>query len=75
MHDDDEGLACVGVCAQERDPRAYQLFVSDGHGTSFLACTPERLYARTGRMVASEAVAATRARGPPGAPRANPRLT
>ena len=35
-------------------------------GSAFLACTPEQLYARTGRAVASEAVAATRARGPPG---------
>ncbi|GFR45865.1 hypothetical protein Agub_g7316 [Astrephomene gubernaculifera] len=32
-------------------------------GPAFLACTPERLYARTGRWVASEAVAGTRARG------------
>jgi len=32
----------------------------------FLACTPERLYVRSGRQVASEAVAGTAARGPPG---------
>lgn len=31
--------------------------------SAFLACTPERLYARTGRAVASEAVAGTRPRG------------
>jgi hypothetical protein len=35
-------------------------------GASFLACTPERLYVRSGRQVASEAVAGTRPRGPPG---------
>ncbi|GIL93104.1 hypothetical protein Vretifemale_20563 [Volvox reticuliferus] len=34
-----------------------------GPGPAFLACTPERLYARTGRFVASEAVAGTRPRG------------
>ncbi|GLC45490.1 hypothetical protein PLESTM_001741500 [Pleodorina starrii] len=34
-----------------------------GPGSAFLACTPERLYARTGRFVASEAVAGTRPRG------------
>ena len=33
---------------------------------SFLASTPERLYVRTGRHVASEAVAATRPRGAEG---------
>lgn len=40
--------------------------MTDGSGSSFLSSTPERLYARTGRMVTSEAVAATRPRGPPG---------
>lgn len=62
---------------QERDPRAYQLYFAPGApgpspasppgpraaGPAFLACTPERLYARTGRHVASEAVAGTRPRG------------
>ncbi len=56
--------------AQERDPRAYQAFLQVPGGAAFLACTPEQLFARTGRSVASEAVAATRARGPPGARRA-----
>ncbi|KAK9837268.1 hypothetical protein WJX81_002656 [Elliptochloris bilobata] len=51
---------------QERDPRSYQAFLQVPGGAAFLACTPEQLYARTGRAVASEAVAATRARGPPG---------
>eukprot|EP00967_Tisochrysis_lutea_P012872 scaffold14377_cov25-Tisochrysis_lutea.AAC.1 len=55
--------------AQERDPRAYQLYLSDGCGTSFVGSTPERLYTRTGRHVASEAVAGTRPRGPPGSPK------
>jgi isochorismate synthase EntC len=31
-----------------------------------VACTPERLYVRSGRHVASEAVAGTRPRGAPG---------
>lgn len=35
-------------------------------GAAFLACTPERLYVRSGQRVASEAVAGTRPRGPPG---------
>jgi len=51
---------------QERDPRAYQLLLSTPPGATFLACTPERLYVRSGRLVASEAVAGTRPRGPPG---------
>ena len=70
---------------QERDPRAYQLYLSPGGAPpaaaqlpdsfpaasgklppAFLGSTPERLYARTGRYVASEAVAGTRPRGPPG---------
>lgn len=56
---------------QERDPRAYQLYFAPGgsgppfgtSGPAFLGCTPERLYARTGRWVSSEAVAGTRPRG------------
>jgi isochorismate synthase EntC len=51
---------------QERDPRAYQLLLSTPPGATFLACTPERLFVRSGRLVASEAVAGTRPRGPPG---------
>ena len=35
-------------------------------GGTFLGSTPEQLYARAGDCIASEAVAATRARGPPG---------
>lgn len=51
---------------QERDPRAYQLLLSVPPGATFVACTPERLYVRSGRRVASEAVAGTRPRGAPG---------
>ena len=51
---------------QERDPRAYQLLLSTPPGSTFIACTPERLYVRSGRLIASEAVAGTRPRGPPG---------
>jgi isochorismate synthase EntC len=53
---------------QERDPRAYQFCLQLPDGAAFLGSSPEQLYSRTGRRVASEAVAATRARGPPGAP-------
>lgn len=49
--------------AQERDPRAYQLALRLPSGATFLASTPECLYARSGDAVASEAVAGTRARG------------
>jgi isochorismate synthase / 2-succinyl-5-enolpyruvyl-6-hydroxy-3-cyclohexene-1-carboxylate synthase / 2-succinyl-6-hydroxy-2,4-cyclohexadiene-1-carboxylate synthase / o-succinylbenzoate synthase len=48
---------------QERDPRAYQVFLQLSSGTTFLASTPECLYTRSGSDVASEAVAGTRARG------------
>lgn len=62
---------------QEREPRAYQLYLqlpstlgqgTGGQGTSgaFLGSTPERLYARTGGSLATEAVAGTRPRGPGG---------
>ncbi|KAG1664092.1 hypothetical protein FOA52_013276 [Chlamydomonas sp. UWO 241] len=59
---------------QDRDPRAYQVYIgavggssgSSGSGTAFLASTPERLYVRSGRLVASEAVAGTRPRGAEG---------
>lgn len=36
---------------------------SDGTHDAFIASTPERLYVRSGRLVASEAVAGTRPRG------------
>lgn len=53
---------------QERDPRAYQLYLSvPGAPGAFLGSSPERLYVRSGRNMASEAVAGTRARGAPGA--------
>ncbi|KAK9806829.1 hypothetical protein WJX72_004058 [[Myrmecia] bisecta] len=51
---------------QERDPRAYQIYLQLPSGATFLGSTPEQLYARSGRSVASEAVAGTRPRGPPG---------
>jgi isochorismate synthase/2-succinyl-5-enolpyruvyl-6-hydroxy-3-cyclohexene-1-carboxylate synthase/2-succinyl-6-hydroxy-2,4-cyclohexadiene-1-carboxylate synthase/O-succinylbenzoate synthase len=51
---------------QERDPRAYQIFLQLPSRTTFLASTPECLYTRSGSHVASEAVAGTRARGPGG---------
>ena len=51
---------------QERDPQAYQLYLRAPNGATFFGSTPERLYVRTGSTIASEAVAATRPRGPPG---------
>ena len=51
---------------QERDPRSYQIYVQLPSGACFLGSTPEQLYARSGSAVASEAVAATRPRGPAG---------
>ena len=51
---------------QERDPRAFQLFLHLESGATFLGSTPELLYQRSGQCVASEAVAGTRPRGPPG---------
>ena len=62
-----------------REPRAYQFLLDlgaprDGGGEgaqsflpAFVCSSPEQLFARSGRAVASEAVAGTRARGPPGA--------
>ena len=58
------------VCEQERDPRAYQVALRMPSGACFVSSTPECLYSRTGRDVASEAVAGTRGRGAGGAPRA-----
>ena len=63
------------LLTQDRDPRAYQIFLGNvipsaegqrDSSPSFLASTPERLYVRSGRRVASEAVAATRPRGAEG---------
>ena len=51
---------------QDRDPRAFQLMLQTPEGATFLGSTPELLYKRCGSRVASEAVAATRPRGPPG---------
>ena len=51
---------------QERDPRSYQIFLQLPGGPCFLGSTPEQLYTRSGQAVASEAVAATRPRGPAG---------
>ena len=48
---------------QQRDPTAYQFLLQLKSGETFFGSSPERLYRRVGREVASEAVAATRARG------------
>ena len=60
---------CAGSCCkQEKDPRAYQFCLQLPDGASFLGSSPEQLYSRTANSIASEAVAATRARGPLGEP-------
>ena len=60
---------CVGSCCeQEKDPRAYQFCLQLSDGATFLGSSPEQLYSRTANNIASEAVAATRARGPLGEP-------
>ena len=59
---------CSGCLVQERDPRSYQIFLQLPSGATFLGSTPEQLYMRSGQAVASEAVAATRPRGPAGPP-------
>ena len=59
---------------QERDPRSYQIFLQLPSGATFLGSTPEQLYMRSGQAVASEAVAATRPRGPAGRPPPPPPL-
>ena len=51
---------------QEKDPRAYQFCLQLPDGSSFLGSSPEQLYSRTADCIASEAVAATRPRGPLG---------
>ena len=60
-------LSCC-MQVQERDPRSYQIYLQLPDGTCFLGSTPEQLYIRSGSHVASEAVAATRPRGPAGRP-------
>ncbi|KAL3698745.1 hypothetical protein R1sor_012821 [Riccia sorocarpa] len=51
------------ACLQEKDPSAYQFAVQVPDGSAFIGSSPERLFARDGLLVASEAVAGTRARG------------
>ena len=59
-------LRAVPCALQEKDPRAYQFCLQLPDGSSFLGSSPEQLYSRTADSVASEAVAATRPRGPLG---------
>ncbi|CAI5534996.1 unnamed protein product [Closterium sp. Naga37s-1] len=47
---------------QARDPSAFQFLLEPHAGCAFVSSTPERLFARKGLAVTSEAVAATRAR-------------
>ncbi|BFI28545.1 menaquinone-specific isochorismate synthase [Marchantia polymorpha subsp. ruderalis] len=51
------------ACLQEKDPSAYQFAIQVPDGSAFIGSSPERLFARDGLLVASEAVAGTRARG------------
>ncbi|CAM6124850.1 unnamed protein product [Calypogeia fissa] len=51
------------ACLQDKDRSAYQFAIQVPDGSAFIGCSPERLFARDGLLVASEAVAGTRARG------------
>jgi len=64
----------VLAALQERDTRAYQIYIELPSGEAFLGAPPERLYVRSRRAVASEAVAGTRPRGPMGDEGADLRL-
>ena len=59
-------LDLLSTLQQSRDPRCYQFALLPAPGTVFFGSSPEQLFARNGDAVASEAVAATRPRGPPG---------
>ena len=48
---------------QDRDATSYQFCLGLPGGGIFLGSTPERLYARNGQQVSSEAIAGTRPRG------------
>ncbi|KAL2645330.1 hypothetical protein R1flu_012917 [Riccia fluitans] len=51
------------ACLEDKDPSAYQFAIQVPDGSAFIGSSPERLFARDGLLVASEAVAGTRARG------------
>eukprot|EP00899_Mesostigma_viride_P009706 jgi/Mesvir1/18737/Mv01248-RA.1 len=65
MSSDVDVLALVALL-RERDASPYHFCLQLPSGEAFLGGTPERLYVRVGRVVASEAVAGTRRRGGPG---------
>ena len=48
------------ACLQDQDRKGYQFCLLLGRDKAFFGSTPERLYARSGSRVVSEAVAATR---------------
>lgn len=48
---------------REATPGCFHFYVEPEPGTAFVGASPERLYRREGRLVASEAVAGTRPRG------------
>ncbi|KAG0608149.1 hypothetical protein M758_8G082600 [Ceratodon purpureus] len=62
LSDDIDALTLL-ASLQAKDPSAYQFCIQLPEGASFIGSTPERLFARRGLHVASEAVAATRSRG------------
>nr|XP_024385455.1 protein PHYLLO, chloroplastic-like isoform X2 [Physcomitrium patens] len=62
LSDDVDPLTILALL-QAKDPSAYQFSIQLSEGSSFIGSTPERLFARRGLLVASEAVAATRSRG------------
>jgi menaquinone-specific isochorismate synthase len=47
----------------EATPHCYHYYFQPVHGLAFLGASPEQLYSRRGRQIASEALAGTRPRG------------
>ena len=60
-----EDLDGISLLRELRDatPGCFHFYVEPVAGTAFVGASPERLYRREGRLLASEAVAGTRPRG------------
>lgn len=60
-----EDLDGISLLRELKDatPGCFHFYVEPVAGTAFVGASPERLYRREGRLVASEAVAGTRPRG------------
>jgi menaquinone-specific isochorismate synthase len=60
--DDLDGLSLLWEL-RDATPGCFHFYIEPVAGTAFVGASPERLYRREGRLVASEAVAGTRPRG------------